>query len=100
MAPRPALPPGRYHRWNVSISSVDAGALGVTALIILCPQLSTPRIVGGWTTILISDRVMRLAPAAALPAVGERLLILNACFYTGTPCVHATAEISRPARLE
>jgi hypothetical protein len=30
----------------VSISSVGAGALGVTALIILYPQLSTPRIVG------------------------------------------------------
>src|ERR1700732_3922158 len=30
----------------VSISSVGAGAIGVTALIILYPQLSTPRIVG------------------------------------------------------
>jgi hypothetical protein len=30
----------------VSISSVGAGAVGVTALIILYPQLSTPRIVG------------------------------------------------------
>jgi uncharacterized protein len=30
----------------VSVSSVGAGALGVTALLILYPQLSTPRIVG------------------------------------------------------
>jgi uncharacterized protein len=30
----------------VSISSVGAGAVGVTALIILYPQLSTPRLVG------------------------------------------------------
>ena len=30
----------------VSISSVGAGAIGVTALIILYPRLSTPRIVG------------------------------------------------------
>jgi uncharacterized membrane protein YfcA len=30
----------------VSVSSVGAGAIGVTALIILYPQLSTPRIVG------------------------------------------------------
>jgi uncharacterized protein len=30
----------------VSISSVGAGAIGVTALIILYPELSTPRIVG------------------------------------------------------
>jgi uncharacterized protein len=50
----------------VSISSVGAGAIGVTALIILYPELSTPRIVG-------SD-IAHAVPLTLIAGVGHWIL--------------------------
>jgi len=50
----------------VSISSVGAGAMGVTALIILYPQLSTPRIVG-------SD-IAHAVPLTLIAGIGHWIL--------------------------
>jgi uncharacterized protein len=50
----------------VSISSVGAGAIGVTALVILYPQLSTPRIVG-------SD-IAHAVPLTLIAGIGHWIL--------------------------
>ena len=65
----------------VSISSVGAGAIGVTALIILYPQLSTPRIVG-------SD-IAHAVPLTLVGGVGHWLLgsvdtVILASLLTGS----------------